>query len=100
MNVVEIGSNNYGERRYSVFVGTGVMWSKEFKVYAYNETEAVDLVADYCEEHLLGLCADHYELADLCNAGQTVDEYAYANNLTCCGNHGVYMDIVGVEEIQ
>lgn len=96
---MKINEGNYGERLYKVTVGTGFAWTKSFEIYAYHETEAVDLVADYCEEHYQGLCSDHYELADLCDIGQTVDEYVEANNLTCCGNHGVYMEIINIEEV-
>lgn len=99
MPAIKIGTNNYGERHYRVFLNTGTMWLQEFHVFAYNETEALDLVADYCEEHMPGLCADHYELADHCDTGETVDEYAEAHNLTCCGNHGIYVGVAGMEEI-
>lgn len=95
-----INKGNHGETLYKVTVGTGLAWVKEFKVYAYNEQEAVDLVADYIEEQEFeGLYGDHYEIADLCEVGQTVDEYAEANNLVCCGNHGIYINVVGIEVI-
>ena len=98
MSIIEINKDNHGEHLYSVAIGTGTAWLQEFHVYAYDSSQAVDLVADYCEEYLPGLCADHYELFDLCE-GETVDEYAEAHNLTCCGNHGVYIDLVRVVEI-
>ena len=98
MNITTIGTNNHGEHLYRVFIATGTMWLKEFHVYAYNESEAVDLVADYCEEHELeGLYTDYYELFDLCDFGETVEEYAEAHNLICCGNHGIYIEIAGIE---
>lgn len=95
-----INEGNYGEKLYKVTLGTGLIWTKEFKVYAYNETEAIDLVADYIEEKELGsLYTDWYGLFDLCEGNETVDEYAEANGLTCCGNHGIYVQIVGMEEL-
>ena len=98
---MKINEGNYGEKLYTVTLGTGTAWTKTFEVYAYNETEAVDLVADYCEEHELeGLYSDYCELADLCEVGQTVDEYAEANSLACCGNHGIYMQILGIKEVE
>ena len=101
MSAIKIGSNSCGESLYRVFIGTGTMWLKEFHVYAYNEQEAVDIIADYCEEHELhGLYSDFYELADECEVEQTVDEYAEANNLTCCGNHGIYLEIAGIELVK
>lgn len=94
MNAIVIGSNSCGENLYEAYIGTGTAWCMVFKAYAYNEQEAVDLIADYCEEHELhGLYSDYYELADLCETGQSVEEYAEANNLTCCGNHGIYLEV-------
>ena len=98
--MITIGSNSCGEKLYKVYIGTGTVWLKEFQVYAYNEQEAVDLVADYCEENELNsLYADFYEIFDECETGQTVDEYVEAHNLTCCGNHGIYLEVAGLEEI-
>lgn len=97
---MKINLGNYGENLYAVTLGTGLAWTQTYEVYAYNESEAVDLVADYCEENeLVGLYSDYYELADLCEVGETVDEYADANGLICCGNHGIYMQILGIEEV-
>ena len=97
---MKINEGNHGEKLYAVTLGTRTAWTQTFEVYAYNECEAVDIVADYCEENELeGLYGDFYEVADLCDVGETVDEYADANNLTCCGNHGIYMQILGIEEI-
>ena len=96
-----INTGNYGEKLYAVTLGTGLAWTKQVLVYACHETEAVDLVADYVEEQeLFGLYSDHYELADLCETGQTVDEYAEANNLVCCGNHGIYLQVINIEEVE
>ena len=97
--IYKIGDGNHGEHKYRIFISTGIIYSQEFHVYAYNETEAVDLVADYCEEHLPALCADHYEIFDICDVGETVEKYAEAHNLTCCGNHGIYLKIAGLEEL-
>ena len=93
-----INEGNYGEKLYRVTLGTGFAFTKSFEVYAYHEQEAVDLVADYVEEHHQALCVDHYELADECE-GETVDEYAAANGLTCCGNHGIYLTLIDIKEI-
>lgn len=100
MNIHKIGTGTCGETLYRVFLGTGTLWLAEFHVYAYSEQEAVDFVADYCELHKLeGLYSDHYELADECEVGETVDQYAEACGLTCCGNHGIYVKLEGIEVI-
>ena len=99
MNITTIGANNYGEKCYRVYLATGTAWYKVFQVYAYNESEAVDMVADYVEENEFeGLYADYYELYDLCE-DETVGEYAEAHNLICCGNHGIYLEVAGLEEV-
>lgn len=93
-----INEGNYGERLYAVTLGTGTAWTEEFEVYAYHEQEAIDLVADHIEEEELeGLYCDHYEIADLCEGNETVEEYAEANGLVCAGNHGIYLQVVGIE---
>lgn len=100
MDITIIGNNNYCETLYRVYLATGTAWYKVFKVYAFNESEAVDLVADYVEEHeFKGLYTDYWELFDLCDFGQTVSEYAEDHNLICCGNHGIYLEVAGLEEI-
>ena len=96
MNIITIGTSP----NYRIFIGTGSMYLQEFHVQADNETDALALIAQYCEEHELHwLYADHYELADLCDFGETVKEYAKRQDLTRCGNHGVYMQIKGMEEM-
>ena len=97
--IINPESNQCDEKLYTVSLNTGLAWLQEYSVYAYNEQEAVDLVADYLEaEELTGLYSDHYTLADLCEAGETPDEYAEANNLSCAGNHGIYISIAGIKE--
>jgi hypothetical protein len=97
MNISVIGSNDYGEKCYRVYLAKGTAWYKVFQVYAYNESEAIDMVADYVEEN--GFEGLYFELYDLCE-GETVGEYAEANNLICCGNHGIYLEIAGIELVK
>lgn len=100
MNITTIGTDECDEDLYRIYIATGTAWYKVFQVYAYNEQEAVDLIVDYCEEQgLEGLYADYYEIFDLCDVGETVDEYAEAHGLTCCGNHGVYVELAGLEVV-
>lgn len=90
-------SNKHGEQLYTVTLGTGTVWTQSYDVYAYNEQEAADLVADYIEEQELhGLYMDWHELSDLCERGETPDSYAESHNLTCAGNHGIYMEITNI----
>jgi len=90
-------TNEYGEKLYAVTLGTGTAWTKQILVYAYHEEDAVYNAANYCEEHeLRGLYSTHEEILALCDDGQSVDEYAEANGLTCCGNHGIYLQVLAV----
>ena len=94
-----INEQSHGTKLYRVTLGTGTAWTQSYEIYAYHEQEAVDLVADYVQEQAPGLCSDHYELADLCETNELVDEYAEANGLTCCGNSGIYMHIIDIKEV-
>ena len=97
---MKINEGNYGETLYKITLGTRTAFTQSFEVYAYNEDEAVDLVADYCEEHEFdNLYCGFYDLYDECEDNQSVDEYAAANGLTCCGNSGIYMAIINIEEV-
>lgn len=96
MNIITIGTS----ANYRIFVGTGSMYLQEFHVHANNEAEALAIIAQHCENHELHwLYADNYELADLCDFGETVKEYAKRQDLTECGNHGIYMQIKGMEKM-
>lgn len=96
MNIITIGESP----NYRIFVGTGSMYLQEFHVCAENETEALALIADYCEKHdMHWLYADYYELVDLTDTGETVSEYAARQDLTACGESGVYMQIKGIEAV-
>ena len=97
--IINPESNQCDEKLYAVSLNTGLAWLQTDSVYAYNEQEAVDLIADYLEANdLHGLYCDWYDLMDLCEAGETPDEYAEANNLICAGNHGIYISIAGIKE--
>lgn len=96
-----INSTNDGERLYKVALNTGLAWVQQYEVYANNEQEAIDTLADYLEENeLTGLYTTHYDIADECEIGQTVDEYAEANGLICCGNHGIYIRVEYMEVLK
>jgi len=94
-----INTNHSGTKLFCVLLGTGFFWLEEFGVYADCEQDAVDAIADYVQWKMPNLCADHYEIADLCDSNQTVAEYAEANGLTCAGNCGVYLKVEGINEV-
>jgi hypothetical protein len=98
--MIMISEATYGEKTYIVSVGTGTMHLSQYKVGAYNEGEAVDKVANHLEEQgHKGLYYDHLELETMakCSEYKTAEAFAEANNLTCCGNHGIYLEITSVK---
>lgn len=93
-----INEGNHGEKLYKIGLWTGTAWIAEYGVYAYNEQEACDTLADYLEENESGMCIEYWHLFE--HSGyQSVDEYAESLNLTCCGNHGIYLEIESIKEI-
>ena len=97
-----INQGNCGERAYKIALGTGTAWVEEFIAYAYNEQDALDFVADHLEaEEMKGLYYDHAELNAIasCTEWKTAEAFAEANNLTCCGNHSIYVELVSLTEI-
>lgn len=100
--MIIINQVTHGEKTYIISLGTGLAWANLFKVAAYDEQSAVDLVADYIEDHgYTGLYYDHLELEVMasCTEYKTADSYAEANNLVCCGNHGIYIELLNIEEV-
>lgn len=92
-----INENTYnGEQLFKIILATG----EDFKVYAFDEEEALNILADHLvEEEREYSYADHYEVADLCEVGQSVAEYAEENNLYCAGEQGVYIQVAEIQTI-
>lgn len=100
--MIIINQATCGEKTYIVSIGTGFVWSKQYQVAAYNETEAVDCVADHLENHQYkSLYYDSLELELIakCSEYKSAEAFAEAHNLTCCGNHGIYIELIGIEEV-
>ena len=97
-----INQATHGEKTYVVSLHTGIPYLDQFRVAAYNETEAADLVADFLESKgFKGLyyLYDEVEIMALCAKYVDANEYAEAHNLTCCGNHGIYVGLADVQEV-
>ena len=93
----EAKENEYGEKLYKVYVNTGTAWCDVREVYAYNEGEAIDKVVDRLEEEGSNLVIDYYELNDMVEYPDTIDDLIVDYNLTCAGNHGLYISVDRVE---
>lgn len=97
----EAKENEYGEKLYRVYVRTGTAWNDVREVYAYNEQEAVDKVADRLWEEESNLVVDYYDIYDMCEVGETVDDFVEANDLVCAGNNGrAYLGIDRIELVE
>ena len=84
---------------YRVTIGTGLAWTYSEEIEGFNESDAVDNLADKLEGEGCGFISTYSDIEKLCDEGQTVEEYAEANGLTCCGNHGVYLELIAIEEL-
>lgn len=98
--VTSVNQNLFDEPRWKLVIGTGLAWPLVFTVYAANEQKAVDLVADYIEENKYTGIYDTVEtLAEDCEADKCADDVAAERGLTCCGNHGIFIELLGVEKM-
>ena len=94
-----INEGKYGEKCYKVYLKTGTAWLEEFEIYAYSETEAVEILAEYVVENELdGLWYDFFELANECDFEEDVDTYAANHGFIPC-DKGVYLSLERIEEI-
>lgn len=102
--MIIINKPTYGEKTYIVSLATGTAWLDPYQVSAYNEQEAIDKLADYIEgkgyknlyfEYGMLRVMAEYSHGKYANA----EEYADAHGLVCCGNHGIYIHLISVEEV-
>lgn len=83
---------------YKVNVNAGVAWLLSVVVEAFSESAAVDTVADSLKGSHFVLTRE--EIEKLKSPEETVEEYAEANNLVCCGSEGVYMSVDSIETLE
>lgn len=88
-SVEMVNENFYDEPRWLVLVGLGFVWTLAFSVYAPNEQEAVDLVADYIEERrYAGAYQTVDTLKESCEAGESIEEAAEAQGYPVAATTG------------
>lgn len=83
---------------YKVNVNAGVAWLRSVVVEAFSERAAVDTVADSLKGSRFVLTRE--EIEKMKSPEETVEEYAEANNLVCCGSEGVYMSVDSIETLE
>lgn len=88
-----IGFYSQDAKIYRILVGPGTVMNREFHVYACDEHEAIDFLADYCVENgFHGLYSTYDELYDSF-VEQASDKRAQVHKLTCCGKDKVFIEI-------
>lgn len=87
-NAYVIYNGNDG-KNYKVCIYNGTAWYTVFKVNAYHEQDAFDVVMDFCvKNELTGL---YFE---------TLQEDDYEEEFVCCGNNGYYFySLSRIEEV-
>ena len=92
----------HGEKTYVISIGTEFAWGEQYQVAAHNEAEAINKVADHIDDiGAKGLYYDHLEVEMMgkYSSYKTVEEFAKANNLTCCGSRNIYIEITKIQEV-
>jgi hypothetical protein len=71
-------------KKYQFTISTNKEGEKDIRVVmADNKNEAIDKVIEQLVNENVDYIADYYEVFDLCESGQTVDEYAQEHGLIC-----------------
>lgn len=84
---------------YRIGVGTGLAWPWHKVVEAFSEQEAVDEVADFLEAEGSAYVKTYTDLLKGREKGKSAADVQNELNLTCCGNHGIYMEVVSIEKL-
>ena len=85
-----------GEKTYDITVGE----SADYRVSAFDLLSALDLVANHIEvKGARNLYIEHDMLVVMaeCSIYQTVEAFAKAHNLVCCGTNRIYLEITNVK---
>ena len=84
-----------GENTYDITIGDGTI----YRASAFILDDAIDRVADYIEKHNKGLYVDGQALKIMseCSKNESIEAFAKAHNLTCCGANGIYIEITNVK---
>lgn len=92
-----INENTYnGEQLYQITLTT----KEKFKVYASDEEEAINLLADHLvEEKQIWSYSTYQEIATLCDIGQSVSEYIEENQMYFANNQDIYIQVEEIKTI-
>ena len=95
-----INEGNYGEKCYKIYLNTGTAWLADFEVYAYCESEAIEILAQYVVENGLdGLWFSHFDIEYERDISESFDEFIENHRLIPC-DKGVYLPLERMEAIK
>ena len=83
---------------YKVSIHSGLAWPYSRVCEAFSEQSALDKLVDELGAEA-SFVMTYQEVLEKREPGQSAEEYIEANNLTCCGNEGVYVNVVNIEKL-
>ncbi len=83
---------------YKVSIHSGLAWPYSKICEAFSEQDALDKLVDELGTEA-SFVMTYQEILEERESGQSAEEYIEANNLTCCGNEGVYVNVVNIEKL-
>ena len=88
-----------GENTYDITMGNGII----YRVSAYDNDRALDVVADYIEQHTFEkygyLSNGMFRVMAECNGHEDVREYAKLMHFVECGTNRIYIEVVNIKEV-
>ena len=97
--MIIINATLKGENTYNVTTGNGMT----YRVSAYDIDRALDLVADYIEQHSDENCGyfsnSMFRVIAQLNHYEDVREYAKAMHFVECGTNHIYIELSKIEEV-
>ena len=88
-----------GENTYDITMAHGMV----YRVSAYDIDRALDVVADYIEQHTFEkygyLSNSMFRVMAECNGHEDVREYAKLMHLVECGTNRIYIEVANIREV-
>lgn len=97
--MIIVNSTLKGENTYEITVGQ----NDTYRVSAFDVNNAIDILADYLENTIIGaenqlyLPKDVLECAAMYSGYNDVAEFAKLHKLMQCGTNGIYLEITNVK---
>ncbi len=86
INIINSEDKNIFNNKYKVTFAVSNTIIPTFLIYANNEQDALNYIAEYAEKEELNLFIDYYELNDIVDDKEEIERYFQADN-------GLYTDL-------